>query len=97
VISSETCTVDGGCTTVSGDDQKELRGELGQHVAELRGCFSRDDATTKVAVDLRIEGGRAAQVSTHEENAVATCVAAIVGALGYPGDDRTVTLAFSRD
>jgi len=28
---------------------------------------------------------------------VSACVAAIVGALGYPGDDRTVTLAFSRD
>jgi hypothetical protein len=97
VISAETCTVGEGCTTVSGSDQKELRGELGQHVADLRACFTRQEGATKVAIDLRIEGGRAAAVSTHDEGAAAACVAAIVGSLPYPGEDRTVTLAFSRD
>jgi hypothetical protein len=91
-----TCEVDGGCNTVSGQDQGEIRGEIGKHVAELNECFERGTRDAKVAIDIVFDEHGEPTVSAHDGGAVGTCIADVIAKLALPSGERSVTIAFAR-
>jgi hypothetical protein len=90
-----TCSPDTGCKTVSGDDQGEIRGEIARHVSDLDACFTGNEGAS-VAIDIHVNRRGTPTVAAHDRNAVATCVASVVGKLAFPAVERDVTLAFAR-
>jgi predicted small secreted protein len=92
-LSVVTCTVGGGCNTVSGVDQDDIRAEIARHVDELHGCFGA--GATAATIEVKIDGG--VQVTAKSGGAAADCLAAVIGKLALRGDRGDVTLAFSAD
>lgn len=92
-LSVVTCTVGGGCNTVSGVDQDDIRAEIARHVDELHHCFG--DGATAATIEVKIDGG--VQVTAKSGGAAADCLASVIGKLALRGDRGDVTLAFSAD
>jgi hypothetical protein len=86
------CTVDGGCSAVSGDDQNDIRTEIGRHVAEVNECFHAHPAPS-ASVDATVAAEGTVRVAAHDETS--TCIAGVIAKLKFPGGERDVTLAFS--
>jgi hypothetical protein len=86
------CSVDGGCNTVSGNDQNDIRTEIGHHVAEVNECFVNHPAQS-ASVDATVEAEGTVRVAAHDETS--TCIANVIAKLKFPGGERDVTLAFS--
>ena len=86
------CSVDGGCNTVSGSDQNDIRTEIGHHVAEVNECFVNHPAAN-ASVDATVEAKGTVRVAAHDETS--TCIANVIAKLKFPGGERDVTLAFS--
>lgn len=95
-LSVVACSVDGGCNTTSGKDQQDIRAEIARHVGELHGCFGAS-AATSAAVELAIDDDGNVHVTTREGDAIAGCLARVLGKLELHGGARDVTLAFARD
>jgi hypothetical protein len=88
------CSVDGGCNTVSGTDQNDIRAEIGHHIAEVDACFDQHpDASA--AVDARVEELGTVHVSAHDARAASNCIADVIAKLKFSKGERDVTLAFS--
>ena len=95
-LSVMTCSDDGGCNTVTGNDQRDVRAALAPHIGALRECFAIDTAAKSVAIDLEIASARVRRVASHEPSVVGDCIAGVIRQLGgLSGDDRNVTLAFA--
>jgi hypothetical protein len=88
------CSVDGGCNTVSGTDQDDIRAAIGKHIAEVDACFDQHpDASA--AVDARVEELGTVHVSAHDARAASNCIADVIAKLKFSKGERDVTLAFS--
>jgi hypothetical protein len=88
------CSVDGGCNTVSGSDQNEIRSQIAHHLAEVDACFT-SHPDSSAAVDARIEEGGTVHVSAHDARAVSGCIADVIAKLKFSAGERDVTLAFA--
>jgi hypothetical protein len=91
-----TCEADGGCSTVSGQDQGAIRGEIGRHVVELNACFERGTADAKVAIDIAFDDAGAPHVTSHDSGPVGDCIARVIAKLELPSGEHSVTIAFAR-
>jgi hypothetical protein len=88
------CSVDGGCNTVSGTDQDDIRAAIGKHIAEVDACFDQHpDASA--SVDARVEELGTVHVSAHDARAASNCIADVIAKLKFSKGERDVTLAFS--
>jgi hypothetical protein len=91
-MSVEECSVESGCTTVSGSDQDDIRTAIGRHVGEVNACFHSHPAAS-ASVDATVEAAGTVRVAAHDETS--SCIAAVIAKLKLPGGERDVTLAFT--
>lgn len=89
-LSVVTCDEVLGCKTVTGDDQDDIRAEVGRHVAALDACFDTATAGATSAVEVRAVDGTI-RARAHDGDALGSCLAAALG-----GSSSTPTTATSR-
>jgi hypothetical protein len=91
-LSVMNCSVDGGCNTVSGTDQDDIRAAIAHHVGDLHDCLRHGAATVQVTID---EAGEV-HVVAKDGGVPADCIASLVAKLPLRGAGRgDVTLAFT--
>jgi hypothetical protein len=88
------CSVDGGCSTVSGTDQDDIRAAIGKHIAEVDACFDQHPDTS-ASVDAQVGELGTVRVSAHDARAASNCIADVIAKLEFSRGERDVTLAFS--
>jgi hypothetical protein len=94
-LSVVTCDEVLGCKTVTGDDQDDIRAEVGRHVAALDACFDTATAGATSAVEVRAVDGTI-RARAHDGDALGSCLAAALGRLELHADHGDVTIAFTR-
>jgi hypothetical protein len=95
-LSVVNCTVDGGCSTVSGTDQDDIRAEISRHVGDLHGCFGNAGGGA-ATVELQIDEGGEVHVTAKAGGEPADCLSRVIGKLALRGRSGDVTLAFTSD
>jgi hypothetical protein len=91
-ISVVECSVDGGCNTVSGNDQNDIRSAIASHVAEVNQCFHRYPAAS-ASVNATVAERGTVRFTGHD--ATSNCIAMVIAKLELPNNVRDVTLAFT--
>jgi len=86
------CSIDRGCSTVSGNDQDDIRSAIGRHVAEVNKCFESYPARS-ASVDATVAEQGSVRVAAHDPTS--QCIATVIAKLKLPGGERDVTLAFT--
>jgi hypothetical protein len=91
-LSVVNCSVDGGCNTVSGTDQDDIRAAIAGHVGDLHNCLRHGAAT----VQLNIDDAGDVHVVAKDGGEPADCIASLVAKLSLRSSGRgDVTLAFT--
>ena len=88
------CSPEGGCNTVSGTDEGDLRAEIGHHVAELEACFDGNPDPT-ASIDAHVDDAGVVHIAAHDTRATSACIAGVVAKLKFSAGERDVTLAFT--
>ncbi len=91
------CDANGECSTMSGNDQRDIRTEIAHHLTEIDECFEGHPDEATAAIDARVDRDGAVRVWAHDPNPVSTCIAAVAAKLTFASGERNVTLAFARD